>query len=272
MSRRLPWALQRAALLVALWAAIPAVRAAEAAETPWVLDRNSNSALVASAATQGAVDRFAEAYAKANRPRIAIFWNRELSDRLGSAGREVLRMQGQAARDGSHFSLSASRGNETEREASRRTTLSERDTWLVETEFVQRLLDAGAVVLDRAAILRLTGANATGAENLQAVETAALVGKADLLLEILLTPDPNAPLGWGFRSNCKEVKTGRILGTQYLTAMPTLPPQAEAGYQVRNGRYERVAPEPVKVSLRSVGETLAVQAMTELSRRLPSLR
>jgi hypothetical protein len=248
-------------------AAVVAAGAASAqtATTPWVLDRSSTAAMGDSRKAQEVVERFGSVYAKAGRPRIALFWNRDLSDRLANDQREALRVQGSTYGDG--FSLAATRGTETDREPARRTSLTERDLWQVETEFTRRLLDAGVVLIDRATIMRLTAGSGSTA-NAQAIEMAALVGKADLFLEVLLTADPSAPLGWGFRSNLKDVKSGRVVGSQYLAAMPELPPPAAASYRARPGGYERVEAEPAKVTVRAIGETLALDSMQELTRRL----
>lgn len=259
----------RLRLAAAAWAAASALAAAAPADPPppWVLDRSTSAPLPDSERARDAVERFASSYAKAGRPRVALFWNREISDRLADRQRETLRVQGHAGRDS--FSLSASQGTETVAAPGRSTTLSERDLWQVETEFSRKLLDAGVVLVDRATIMRLTagGANAP-ATDAQGVEIAALVGKADLVLEVLLAADAAAPLGWGFRSNLKEVKTGRVLGSQYLAAMPELPPAGTASYRARAGGYDRVEPEPAKVTVRAIGETLALDSMRELARRL----
>lgn len=257
------------ATAVALALALATGAAAATETTPWVLDRSSNTALPETERARDTVERFAGAYGKAGRPRIALFWNRELSDRLADTQRETLRVHG-VGRPGA-FSVTASQGAETVAAPQRSTTLSERDLWQVETEFNRKLLDAGVVLVDRATIMRLTaGAAGQPAANAQAIEMSALVGKADLFLEVLLAADASAPLGWGFRSNLKEVRSGRILGTQYLAAMPELPPAGAPSYRARNGGYDRVEAEPAKVTVRAIGETLALDSMRELMRRLPA--
>jgi hypothetical protein len=232
--------------------------------------------------------RFAAAYGSAGRPRIALYWNRDLSDRTGLENRSANNLNVKVTRDyeGTETAAGASAGA-TQRQsrndslavvatqsrsggldAARRTTLSERDLWQVETEFVARLLDAGVVVLDRAAILRTTARKADGEPNMQAIETDALLGKADLLLEILMTRDSDAPLGWGFRSNLKDVKSGRLLGTSYLVAMPR-GKQAEPVYRARPGGFDLIAPQ---VTVKAIGDTLAVDSMRDLATRFAALR
>ena len=253
-------------------AALPGLAAAQSATAPvpWTLDRNNTAQLVPSSATQAAVGQFGAAYNKAGKPRIALFWNRELTDQVSTDSREVTRINAHRSRDGNDYSLSASQGRETTALPHRNSSLSERDLWLVETEFTQRLLDAGAVLVDRAAIVRMTAVGASAPASMPGIEMSALAGKADLLLEVLLTRDDSAPLGWGFRSNLKDVRSGRVLGSQYLSAMPELPPRGEPSFRAGPKGYERVEAEAVMVPIRAVGETLASQAMGELARRLPA--
>lgn len=241
---------------------------AQGGEPAWVLDRSAAAATLDVAAARPVVDAFSSAYARAGKPRVALFWNRELDDRLARGTRDVVRAEVDASRDGRSVTASVSRGTETDGEALRRTTLSERDLWLVEAEFVRVFLEAGTTVVDRAAIMRLAAARERGSADAQGVEMAALKGHADLFLEVLLTGDPSAPLGWGFRCNLKEVKSGRLVSTQYLTALPTLPAPGAASFRARDGGYERVAAPPPRVTVRDIGVTLALDAMRELTRRL----
>jgi hypothetical protein len=234
----------------------------------WTLDRSSTAVLAASPGTAAAVAQFAASYTKAGKPRMVLFWNRELDDRVGAESREVTRINTHRSGDGNDYSLTASQGRESSSAPQRSNSLSERDLWLVETEFTQRMLDAGAALVDRAAIVRITAAGTSAPTSMPSIEMSALAGKADLLLEVLLTRDPSAPLGWGFRCNLKEVRSGRVLGSQYLSAMPELPPRGEPGFRAGPKGYERVEAEPVKLPIRAVGETLAAQAMSELARRL----
>lgn len=239
---------------------------------PFVVERGGMAALPASPRAQQTLDAFAAAYARAGRPRVALWWNRGLSDRVASETREVQRITAQANREGTWAGITASRGTEVARESERRSTLAERDLFQVETEFTRRLLDAGVQVVDRATIVRLAAgkdAQAPAPQNTQALEMAALAGHADLFLEVLLSADPAAPLGWGFRTNLKAVKSGQVLGTAYLDAMPELPPAGRGTYVARAGGYDLVPAPPAKVTVQAIGDALALQTMQELTRRLP---
>lgn len=251
-----------------VWLACAAAVRAQAGEPSWVLDRSAAAATLDAGVARPVVEAFSSAYVRAGKPRVALFWNRELNDRLSRGTREVLRAEVDASRDGRSLTASVSRGTETEGDTLRRTTLDERDLWLVEAEFVRVFLEAGTTVVDRAAIMRLAAARDRGSADAQQVEMAALKGHADLFLEVLLTGDPSAPLGWGFRCNLKDVKSGRLVSTQYLTALPSLPAPGAASFRARDGGYERVAAPPPRITVRDVGVTLALDAMRELTRRL----
>lgn len=236
------------------------------------------------------VARYANAYQKAGKPRVAVFWNRDFSDRTHANARVVQRTQGsihdnstvtrtygegastrQRTRAGG-FEVSSSQGTEFDAAAQRRTSLSESELWQVETEFTKRLIDGGTRVIDRAAIVRTTaptsGRDAASADP-QALETTALVGKADLLLEVLLTADSSAPLGWAFRSNLKDIKTGRVLSSGYYLGVPKVVAEP-ARYEARAGGFELVTPPAKPISAQAVGHALAVEAMGELTLRMTS--
>lgn len=237
--------------------------------TPFLLERGAVANAPLGPRAQAVVDDFERAYNKAGKPRVAMLWNRELTDRYANDRREVSRLGAQVSADGNRLSISASQGSEVVAQAQRQTSLSERDLWQLETEFTRRLLDAGVAVIDRATTMRLVArAPGGGGPDAQPVEMSALVGYADLFLEVLLTRDPAAPLGWGFRSNLKEIKSGRVLGSQYLSAMPELPPAAKPTWQVRPGGYEQVAGPVARVTVQDIGDTLALDTMQELARRL----
>ena len=236
---------------------------------PFVLERGAVANAPLTPRAQAVVDDFERAYTRAGKPRVALMWNRELTDRYANERREVARLGAQVSPDGNRLSISATQGSEVTTQAQRQTGLSERDLWQLETEFTRRLLDAGALVVDRATTMRLAArAPGGGGADAQAVEMSALVGHADLFLEVLLTADASAPLGWGFRSNLKEIKTGRVLGSQYLSAMPELAPPGKPTWQVRPGGYEQVAAPVARVTVQAIGDTLALDTMQELTRRL----
>jgi hypothetical protein len=263
----------RRQLLGTCAASLLASVAAPVAATPsFVIERGGMVALPASPEAQRSLQSFAEAYARAGRPRIALWWNRVLSDRHTDDAREVARVTAEISADGRRASVESSSGRETRTEAERNTRLAERDLFQVETEFTRRLLDAGVRVVDRATLLRLAAANKQAPVQLDRLqlEMQALMGHADYFLEVLLSPDDAAPLGFGFRTDLKVVQTGQVLGTAYLSAMPELPPPGRGSVVARPGGYELVPAPPPRVTVQAIGDALAMQAMQELSQRLPA--
>jgi hypothetical protein len=246
---------------------------ARASATPaFVIERGGMADLPRSAAAQRTLDDFAQAYARAGRPRIALWWNRRLDDRPADDSREIARVTAELSADGRRARVESFSGRETQAPAQRATRLAERDLFQVETEFTRRLLDGGVRVVDRATLLRLTAAHQAqpAAMDLQQLEMRALLGHAEYLLEVLISADDSAPLGVGFRTDLKTVHGGQLLGSAYLTAMPELPPPGRGQYVARPGGYELMPPPPARISVQAIGDALALQAMQELARRLPS--
>jgi hypothetical protein len=128
----------------------------------------------------------------------------------------------------------------------------------------------GVFFVDRAVVMRTTAATlhrAGGDPRL--IETDALMKSGDLLLEILLVEDRDAPAGYGFDVQAKSLKDGLSLVSMYTQAFPPAPPQQEGrwtgtenGYEYKNPTAPR-APSPPQV-----GAALARDVMTSLEARL----
>lgn len=170
------------------------------------------------------INRFSSAYRHAGRPRIAVFFNRSLSDEVrewqtdsrsvvSGSGETITKtdattktVKGPVSRyEQKHLGLGGDRGQ-----------TAETDMWVIENEFSQPLLQSGAILIDRATILRLT-ASKRGEDNayepvaVKKIEMDALLNKADIFIEILLLRTKSNPPGFEYRAVAKEVKTGRIL-------------------------------------------------------------
>lgn len=238
----------------------------------------------ASATNAATVTSFRTAYEKAARPRIAVFWNRDLDDRLTTDYDQIL----QASRDTSRVAavavdphagavVAAEQSSEvtTLRAGERpiaqqaaRPGLAERTDWPVAAAFNGQLQSAGVRLVDRALAMRaLAAASSLDARrDVQTMELKALQDKADLLVEILQTPDPNAPLGVLFRVDVKWIATGEVLVSVATDGTParTGPGRFVAG---ANG-FEREAPRAPGAD--DVGRVLATVTMNALAGRLPS--
>jgi hypothetical protein len=224
---------------------------------------------------------FREAYRKKGRPRIAVFWNRSFSDRLSqwiAAGRLLSTRESGAAvaiQDPGRNRTAELTGrgaaaayNQVNAPETRRRGLGELADSEFEAGFHEPMLDASARLVDRATIMRLTesslGRNRGNdrVSDAQVIETEALKDYADLIAEVTMLPDANAPHDRAFRVVIKSVLDGQVVAN-FVTRGEE--PEENAGeWQATEGGYVKVAPEPPKVS--EVGRALAFRTMAALSR------
>lgn len=179
------------------------------------------------------IDRFAAAYAAQDRPRLAIFYNREFSDRLSQwfgvsrvavTERRDARLSGEIEKTEGNVDLKGSSsgtvgvGRQDRLTDPRRRGLDGVAGWRFENAFSKPFLEAGVRLIDRAAVMRLTATGSTGAHDAQQIETAALTGYADILVEILFEEFRSEDKGERktiFRVTAKNIKTGELV-TQIL--------------------------------------------------------
>lgn len=239
-------------------------------------------------ASIGASQRFRAAYTRAKRPRIVIFWNREFTDEVGTKYEDYTALHSRTdnAAQGSSASVagwgwSASAGQATSssetnaeiRSGTDRVTDNRREgaygeavDFDIESAFTNTLQGAGATLVDRTSIMRTTGlAKGAGARsNVQGIETSAILGKADIVLEIVQLADSRKSTGVSYRVIARNVRTGRVLATLSTAAKP---PVGKMPYVAGpNGGFVRaVAPEP---GPQDIGRQLAIETMSALSARM----
>lgn len=183
-----------------------------------VMERAKRSGDAAFGQKSDMLANFASAYARNGKPKLALFWNRQLSDALNewySDTRIVNRTDSNSSMSGElNLDQSGSNQNTTaiERRVTdpRRVTTSESFEWEFQDGFLAPFLEAGVTVLDRAAIMRLTGVDMAGTGE-RTVETRALQGKADYLMEVLVSPNQRSSVGYELRARILDVKTGAIV-------------------------------------------------------------
>jgi hypothetical protein len=225
------------------------------------------------------VERFRPLYAAQKSPRIAVYWNRSLTDRLSQwvADRRIV-ATGQLALMGER---QAPTGDTTARLAgSGERTLTEQrlerdprrpapsELWGLEFEngFLDPLLRARATVVDRATILRLTAAKTTGTgvgsvgmPDEQTIEVRALQGYADLLVEILVSPAPAAPGGYVINAQVKNIASGAILAHVNSTGLAGAAPAREYVATSRGFEQRERPPE-----IRRIASDLSLAVMDAL--------
>ena len=253
---------------------VPAPRAATAArpvrEAP---DRATGSApsewMGTPDAAPEAVAEFREAYGAAGSPKLVVYLNRELSadvrewrtdSRLvvsgtgrfsaeagaasGSAGLSHTGVEGDIAAVGAAVEAEAEGEGATVAEqrhnaSPERVHPGEAWMWVFEEGFINALLDSGAIVIDRATILRDTATSAPGDDrfnpaSVKMIEMEALREHADVLIELLVSPSSASPYGYEFRASAKEIATGRILAN-----VTSIPKHRDEGIYVTERGFER---------------------------------
>lgn len=277
-------ALFEAGVVLAIALAVPLEAVAQyRVDQPAVLERATPLPVPDTAPqTAGA---FRNAYTAAGKPRIALFWNIAFNDQLSDQTVTSTRTQGVenrtfstldkttsgdagAARlregdDQRTVDKTVSTASRVTNRSVRSTNFSERDTFLLETAFTKTMQEGGVQFIDRAAIMRTTSAAAGGGGDARTIETKALLGKAELMLEILLTPDPEASAGWGFQGALKEIESGRMLGSFYSKGSPRVA-ALPAQYRATDKGFQRVTQQQT-ITIDVVGRTLALDAMAELT-------
>jgi hypothetical protein len=171
------------------------------------------------------IDEFRNAYGRAGQPRIAIYMNRKLaSDTSEFRTEERVVVSGRGKDEQTGFEAKSSTGN-AQMEVSKQTHAGdtgkragpeEEWMWDFEEGFTNAFLDADATLVDRATILRLSGAEdekarADGSHSdARTVEMGALTKFAEVFVEITMIPSESST-GWKVRAVAKEIKTGKVL-------------------------------------------------------------
>lgn len=237
--------------------------------------------------------QFASVYAAAGHPRVALFWNTTLNEDVvdhkvsrtnvqggttrnwnsmdkttaGEAGSATLR-DGDEKRTTNTTTTS---GDMVTNKDKRKAPLAESDAWKLETAFATTMRTANVRFIDRSTIIRMThaqqGKNATSDSH--TIEAKALLGKADMFMEVLMARDNEAPLGWGFRVSLKDVNSGTQLASFYSKAEPDLGPAPEPYFVATNKGFEKVTTQ-VNATVEDIGRALARDVMRDLQGTLPA--
>jgi hypothetical protein len=230
---------------------------------------------------------FAAAYQQAGRPRIAIFWNRALSDDTNAQYETYDRTvtdtedhQSSSSDNTATESGGASISNTdrlkkvtTDRVTGSRmvstddsrSDMAESTAWRIESSFYNPFLTAGARFIDRNMAMRTVhgGKRGTGGPDVVALETSALLGKADLLMEVLMSPDGDSPIGCRFRVTVKDVKSGQIIGLLSTRAIP--PTESHTRYVAAPTGFQKVTTRATP-NLEEFAQRLAEETMVQLMR------
>ena len=232
-------------------------------------------------------ENFRNAYQKAGSPRLAVFWNRVFGDGLHdmvAVEQVVIEGSGAKALGGPEKTFSERETNrvvvrvERRRDEGARTSpVPEIEEFRFQAGYLQPLIEEGANVVDRAAVMRLVDAehrmrdSAAPWDDRQLIETAALKESADLLIQIALSASAESETGVFFRVSVTEVDTGRIRASFVhdgtFRAFPEAAP-TKVWKAVRGGYIlvtEEQGPVGPDVDLELMGRTLAEETMVALT-------
>ncbi|MBI1404012.1 MAG: hypothetical protein GC147_12465 [Porphyrobacter sp.] len=223
--------------------------------------------------------RSADDYRRAGSPRIVVFWNRELSDRIANDYDTVLTDRSETG-EGTAAAVSrngryaeGARVTSSEREIrmgrrevedDRRGSLLEEDReWLLLESFQNRLQSLGLVLVDRALAMRAAAAAEGGPTDKQTAEMRGIAGLADLMMTLTQTGAPDAPLGVRFKITVTDLKTGQIVTT--VVADGEGPPRGPGRFVAGANGFEREAPPPLDAA--QAGANLASDLLIRLAGR-----
>jgi hypothetical protein len=195
----------------------------------------------ASVAESGAVDAkaaaatlaaFRSAYQRAGSPRLAVYFNRELSEEVREwipGDQQIIQVQVDHALSGQSLAsgpISAQQSSQARTEIQRRHYVGKTGyradpgelwMWQFEDAITARFLEGKAKVVDRAVIFRQMARlqpqpGMDGTESTSLNEISALDRFADILVEMRIAPTSRGN-GYNFRASAKDVKSGRILAS-----------------------------------------------------------
>jgi hypothetical protein len=227
----------------------------------------------------GTLKKFSESYKGRKSPKMAIFFNRSLSDdvREWQVGNRTV-VAGEGALTASsetllHYREESIKGPITVyneqyngvKEA--RDNASESYVWAFEDGFIQPFLRAGANLVDRGTIMRLISQKADQGFKNELIETkkaemTALLDYADIYIELLVTRYPSAPTGYEFKAMAKEVKTGRIVGS--ATSLNWDAEKDRPKKVITTDKGYKVIDDPKMPKVQNVARDLAVDLMNSL--------
>jgi hypothetical protein len=230
------------------------------------------------AAADANLNAFANWYAAAGRPRMLLFWNRQLTDETTTRRTDKTiedRTYGESTSGETtstrfgEATLKETDGSErkvTSRESEAITgqtysNMNRKASDLLETVFVNTFLAVGAEVVDRDALIRRLSLENPQADrgDIQFLESQALATGIPYLVEILPSPDPDSPTGLVFTIKIKHLPTSSLRAQFQTRAVPPtgpsrIVPVPGVGFQRQPGE-SRATPPLVAAQLAT--ETMA---------------
>lgn len=186
-------------------------------------------------------DDLRAAIKRAHNPRVVLYWNRSLSDRVVTEYDSVARTRAfsETTPRTESFEIDSMAGTRANLD-SRREALDESYDFELEGAFSDALIGSGLKLIDRQTALRKSGMKIDDTQpNLQKLEMQALEQSADLLLEVLPTLDPEYGDVRRFRVALRNLKTGQTL-VQFATVADATVVTTSTDWVTTNKGYEKV--------------------------------
>ncbi|WP_310497754.1 hypothetical protein [Sandarakinorhabdus sp.] len=215
---------------------------------------------------------FRSRYARMKSPSMMLLWNRAFSDevqseyvdrtRVSSSAEGVLLYAPGAAYAARAGQAEITSGRTRLREGQPGAVLDAEDDAGVETGFTERLQSNGVRFVDRAMAMRTSRAarGLKGDANIQQVETDAVSGRSNYLIEVSQIPASDSPNGAKFRVTVKNIRTAGVLASFTSNGAP---PMGRARLVPGVGGFQREAPRTPTSAM--IGAELADQLMARLS-------
>jgi hypothetical protein len=227
---------------------------------------------------------FVAAYAAKDRPGIALFWNREMTDTLiqdiskvtdeSDSSRQSGTKLKNTATDGSGASSELteddSTGKKTHQKVERTVRspgsstgakITQKIDITLRTSFMDLLRSAGARIIDRTMMMRSSAIRNESIDS-QLVEMKGLEDKARFLVEVMVVPDASSPLGCGFQVNIKDIMSNEHLAEFYTLATP--PSQGPGKFTAVPGKgFERT--QQSKPSVQDYGRQLGTEFLEKFA-------
>jgi len=208
---------------------------------------------------------FADAYRGAGQPTVVLFWNVEFDDETEST-RESVDVTRESRTPDLGERVVHTQSDRVLNPAKRSNApLTPRVAAELESAFRTELRLGKMHILDRDKAVRFTQAERDRAGvDPKLIETDAVRGKADILLEVLLVRDWTSELSIGFQVALTDVKTGEELETFYTLAQPVLR-TAPGRYVGTEHGFVWEQPTGVAATPVQVGTELADELMQSLT-------
>lgn len=225
---------------------------------------------------------FKLAHNRAGRPKLAVFWNRQLDDQLSqwyTASRNISTHDNWYK--GKGFTASQTR-LDVETRFDDRPQPNELAGFEFDSGFTRTLLSSGVDIVDRASIMRLThskekeAADKIVVADYQQIEIDALKDYADIVAEVLYAQENNKTGVPIFLITIKKVSDGRII-TKFRSRPTQFEQQYEEKWVTTENGYEKqrvpivdeeapyLADGIEKGSLEYLGWSVALQTMDALT-------